>query len=201
MEEQTNPEASTIKIVAIIGGADLPAWFMQEFTRTLGLFMEGAAERYKQATGLELQFLGPTARDAARVMGKDPAEIEHLFPKDPKPGIMSIYDDGADDDTEEVSPAVFDHYVQKLMDITGIDRERAEAACKSKEMPDDIQKLIVAAMAERCNLTLEEAAEVLENGPRLDAYGATVNCQCEGCRARRAAVQEEIEARRAARFN
>lgn len=201
MTEQTNPEATTIKVIALIGGAELPEWFMQELTKRLGAFMASEAQRFYEETGQELQFLGPTARDVGRVMGKDPAELEPLFPKDAKPGIMAIYDDGAPDDMEEVTPAEFENYVQMLMEITGLDRDRAVAICNAKEMPADVREMIVAKMAERCNLSLEEAAEVLENGPRFDEYGATVGCQCEGCQKRRAAMEEKITARRAARFN
>ena len=117
---------------------------------------------------------------------------------------MVICGDGADDpadDPAEVTPSEFERNVQKLMEVSGIDRARAEEICNSGEMPQDVMDLILATMADKFNMSKEEAAEILENGPRLDEYGATRGCQCEGCRAKRAAVEERITARRAARFN
>lgn len=200
MEEQ---QVSTVKVILSVGGAAMPDWFMQELTSQLGYFMAAAKQRYQDATGNVLDFLPPSAEDVAQILGKDPAELAGLVPERAEAGIMTIRTSGPDDasDMVDIDPDQFEDYVQMLMEVAEIDYDQARAICESGIMPDEVKEKIVAKMVERGHFSPDEAREALERGREFDEYGATKNCQCEGCKARRAAVQEKIEAQRAARFN
>ncbi len=180
---------TTLKVFVSLGGAQPPDWFVAELVEAMGFLLAMTKKRYETETGQTLQVLRPSPEEIERILG------------DKAPGTLGFEAINDASDMEEVTPAEFEDHVKQLMALTGIDRDRAVAICESSAIPEDVKELLITAMVERGNLTREAAADFLENGPKFDAYGATRGCQCDGCKARRAAYQERIQAQRAARFN